>query len=68
MTTPSNTGWRADPPRRDGARTTPAETVRVIVPPTPPEFGPAAARALIRLVIAVHSKRAPNSDHPGEET
>jgi hypothetical protein len=28
---------------------------RVVVPPQPPEFGPAAARALLRLLIAVHA-------------
>lgn len=36
---------------------TPAESVRVIVPREPPEFGPAAARALLRLLVAIHAKR-----------
>jgi hypothetical protein len=48
-------------------RRTPEGTPRVIVPPTPPDFGPAAARALIRLLIAVHRKHT-NADNPSEET
>jgi hypothetical protein len=32
--------------------------VRVITPPDPPVLDPAAARALLRLLIAVHRKRA----------
>jgi hypothetical protein len=32
--------------------------VRVIIPPDPPVLGPAAARALLRLLIAVQRKRA----------
>jgi hypothetical protein len=40
---------------------------RVIVPAEPPEFGPAAARALLRLLIAVHRKRAAGADRSPEE-
>jgi hypothetical protein len=40
---------------------------RVIVPPEPPEFGPAAARALLRLLIAVHRKRTAVADPSPEE-
>jgi hypothetical protein len=39
----------------------------VIVPPDPPEFGPAAARALLRLLIAVHRRRIETADTSGEE-
>jgi hypothetical protein len=31
--------------------------LHVIVPPDPPEFGPAAARALLRLLIDVYRNR-----------
>lgn len=40
-----------------GPQTVADDVQRVIVPPQPPEFGPAAARALLRLLIAVHRKR-----------
>ena len=35
---------------------------RVIIPAQPPEFGPAAARALLRLLVAVHRSRAAATD------
>jgi hypothetical protein len=35
-----------------------SDTIRVIIPPDPPAWGPAAARALLRLLTAVHRKRA----------
>jgi hypothetical protein len=40
-----------------GPQTVADDVQRVIVPPQPPEFGPAAARSLLRLLIAVHRKR-----------
>jgi hypothetical protein len=39
----------------------------VIVPAEPPEFGPAAARALIRLLVAVHRRRQAAAETPREE-
>jgi hypothetical protein len=39
----------------------------VVVPPDPPEFGPAAARALLRLLIAVHRRRIETADTSEEE-
>jgi hypothetical protein len=52
--------------------TTQSQTVagdiqRVIVPSEPPEFGPAAARALLRLLIAVHRKHTAVPDPSPEE-
>jgi hypothetical protein len=47
---------------------TPAGVPHVIVPPDPPEFGPAAARALLRLLLAVHHKRRETDKHSGEES
>jgi hypothetical protein len=46
---------------------TPTASVRVIVPQEPPEFGPAAARALLRLLIAVHAKHTGMTNPSGEE-
>jgi hypothetical protein len=40
---------------------------QVITPSDPPEFGPAAARALLRLLLAVHRKRTSTADTSGEE-
>ncbi len=40
---------------------------RVVVPPDPPSFGPAAARALLRLLLAVHRQRGQATEPPGEE-
>jgi hypothetical protein len=37
--------------------TAPSDAVRVIIPSDPPVLGPAAARALLRLLIAVQRKR-----------
>jgi hypothetical protein len=34
----------------------------VIVPPQPPEFGPAAARALLQLLITIHHSRHNGAD------
>jgi hypothetical protein len=34
----------------------------VIVPPQPPEFGPAAARALLQLLITIHQSRHNDAD------
>jgi hypothetical protein len=34
----------------------------VLVPPQPPEFGPAAARALLQLLIAIHQSRHNGAD------
>ncbi|GAA3741607.1 hypothetical protein GCM10022225_26360 [Plantactinospora mayteni] len=42
--------------------------LRVIVPPDPPEFGPAAALALLRLLVAVHRQRKEIPNDPMEET
>jgi hypothetical protein len=39
---------------------------RVLVPPDPPSFGPAAARALLSLLLAVHRKRGHATEPPGE--
>ena len=47
--------------------TTRGDVRRVIVPPDPPEFGPAAARALLRLLRAVHRRRGETADTSGEE-
>lgn len=47
-------------------RNEPGSVRRVIVPPEPPEFGPAAARALLRLLVAVHRKRA-GAPNPASE-
>jgi hypothetical protein len=41
---------------------------QVIVPAEPPEFGPAAARALIRLLVAVHHRRQSTADISMEES
>jgi hypothetical protein len=49
------------------AETAPDEALHVIVPSDPPEFGPAAARALLRLLLAVHRSRAEANDTSGEE-
>ncbi|WP_275409690.1 hypothetical protein [Actinoplanes utahensis] len=29
----------------------------MIVPPLPPEFGPAAARSMLRLLVSIHRKQ-----------
>jgi hypothetical protein len=42
--------------------TAPSGVVRVITPSDPPVVGPAAARALLRLLIAVQRKRAGTAD------
>jgi len=42
-------------------------TPQVTVPADPPEFGPVAARALLRLLVAVHRVRGKNLDTAGEE-
>jgi hypothetical protein len=41
---------------------------RIIVPPDPPEFGPVAARALLRLLISTHQQRTRKESDPSEET
>ncbi len=46
---------------------TPGE-IQVIVPPAPPAFGPAAARALLRLLVEVHRERSDAAEDPMEET
>jgi hypothetical protein len=39
---------------------------QVVVPPGPPQFGPASSRAFLRLLLALHRKRAPHGT-PSEE-
>ncbi|MBO3736556.1 hypothetical protein [Actinoplanes flavus] len=34
---------------------------RIIVPPEPPDFGPAAARAFLRMLVRAHRKHAGES-------
>lgn len=41
----------------------PAETIRVILPDEPPRLNPAAARALLRILIKAHD-RLDNPDNP----
>lgn len=42
-------------------------TPLVIVPADPPQFGPVAARALLRLLVAVHRTRGESRDTAEEE-
>jgi len=49
------------------SQTTTGGMHQVIVPPGPPEFRPAAARALIRLLIAVHRRRQLTADRHTED-
>jgi hypothetical protein len=41
----------------------PAETIRVILPDEPPRLNPAAARALLRILIKAHD-RLENPENP----
>jgi hypothetical protein len=41
---------------------TASDGLTVIVPPQPPEFGPAAARALLQLLLAIHHDRHNGAD------
>ena len=41
---------------------------KVIVPPEPPTFTPAATRALLRLLLAVRDKRTNRTDPSVKET
>ncbi|MER7457351.1 hypothetical protein [Micromonospora sp. NPDC126480] len=45
-----------------------SDELRVIAPPEPPAFGPVGARALLRLLVAVHGKRSGADHHIVEET
>ena len=40
-----------------------AETIRVILPDEPPRLNPAAARALLRILLKAHDQLA-GDDHP----
>lgn len=57
---------------RDGDSGTPGTEssgeLRVIIPPNPPEFGPAAALALLRLLVEIHRQRKEIPDNPVEGT
>ena len=53
--------------RNNDIASSPTASVRVVVPREPPEFGPAAARALLRLLVAVHAKRTGMTTPSGEE-
>jgi hypothetical protein len=48
-------------------QTAPDDGQQVIVPTNPPQFGPVAARAMLRLLIAVHRARSNTIDTAGEE-
>jgi hypothetical protein len=52
---------------RPSAMATQSDVKQVIVPPDPPEFGPAAARALLRLLLAVHRRRLNAPHDPVED-
>jgi hypothetical protein len=51
-----------------GPQTVADDVQRVIVPPQPPEFGPSSARALLRLLIAVHRKRTAGTNPSPEDS
>ena len=53
--------------KQASASALPDDAVKIIVPSHPPDFGPTAVRALLRLLVAVHRKRI-NSDQPPGET
>jgi hypothetical protein len=53
-----------DPPM---IQNVPGGVPQVIVPAAPPEFGPVAARTLLRLLVAVHHARGKHRDTAGEE-
>ncbi|MFC6568618.1 hypothetical protein [Actinoplanes utahensis] len=40
-----------------GSTGSPSNDHDVIVPPLPPEFGPAAARSMLRLLVSIHRKQ-----------
>jgi hypothetical protein len=50
-------------PARPTQSASPAETLRVILPDEPPRLNPAAARALLRILIKAHD-RLEKPDNP----
>jgi hypothetical protein len=50
-------------PARTTRNASPAETLRVILPDEPPRLNPAAARALLRILIKAHD-RLEKPDNP----
>jgi hypothetical protein len=55
-----NAGSEPASPTRSAS---PAETLRVILPDEPPRLNPAAARALLRILIKAHDRLA-DPDNP----
>jgi hypothetical protein len=53
--------------RRSPLEAAPSGVREVIVPAEPPTFTPAAARALLRLLLAVHEKRTRQSNPSRKE-